>query len=483
MDPLDEHAVRHNRQIDSTVAWFERRLNAIVADAQARLTAELLGNLQQVDGRLVLGRDGLGQVVRIAQRFKSLMNTAGFPRLISDLHEAYARQIPTLSEALKIMGLRAPRWGDADKAFFERNIEASNQTIAGVVDLVGQRAKQRALTSINGLRPADLAAVLAAELHKTGPQAAAIADTAITVHYRMIAARAFDKIEAAGPALEFKYYGPRDRLNRPFCQRLLSVDRVYSRENIAQMDNGQGTDVFVACGGYRCRHQWLAALTPKNSAALDIPPVRSPLIEPGSPEIARAFEAAFEDSRLSAGLFRAVPSVPVELVSGKDLSSYVRGPGGVARILLNPKDLDPQRGDAIRHEYLHHVDYSLAQPGQMTVSNDPESLVGAAFNRARNEFVSLLHDSKRSARTFRSTLGAVSDLAWRDLYGSLSLNKVASGHTDGYFIADFGRVNREAFANLGAIYARRSDDDLWSLVKLTTPDLAQAWLEWLDSVR
>ena len=62
------------------------------------------------------------------------------------------------------------------------------------------------------------------------------------------------------------YQGPEDSLVREFCQDVLdgSPDGVeprdvpiYTSEEIARMDNGQGLDVSIYCGGYNFRHQWV----------------------------------------------------------------------------------------------------------------------------------------------------------------------------------------------------------------------------------
>jgi len=50
----------------------------------------------------------------------------------------------------------------------------------------------------------------------------------------------------------FKYAGP--PADREFCQHLL--DKVYTVEEIEQMDNGQGLPVLYYRGGYNCRHRW-----------------------------------------------------------------------------------------------------------------------------------------------------------------------------------------------------------------------------------
>lgn len=54
----------------------------------------------------------------------------------------------------------------------------------------------------------------------------------------------------------FRYVGPDDSATRDFCRR--RVGKVYSRDEIDEMDNGQtgsGT-AFTRGGGYNCRHHW-----------------------------------------------------------------------------------------------------------------------------------------------------------------------------------------------------------------------------------
>jgi hypothetical protein len=43
---------------------------------------------------------------------------------------------------------------------------------------------------------------------------------------------------------------------RPFCRE--RIGKVYSIEEIRAMDNGQGLPVEFFCGGYNCRHRWVA---------------------------------------------------------------------------------------------------------------------------------------------------------------------------------------------------------------------------------
>ncbi len=61
----------------------------------------------------------------------------------------------------------------------------------------------------------------------------------------------------------YKYKGPKDSKNRDFCQRLLSLDLLFRKEDIQRMTvtgaNSQQFgfyDIFQYKGSYGCRHRW-----------------------------------------------------------------------------------------------------------------------------------------------------------------------------------------------------------------------------------
>jgi hypothetical protein len=56
----------------------------------------------------------------------------------------------------------------------------------------------------------------------------------------------------------FMYAGPIDVKTREFCLRLLREGKFYTKAEIEAMDNGQTNDVFTTCGGFNCRHKWVA---------------------------------------------------------------------------------------------------------------------------------------------------------------------------------------------------------------------------------
>jgi len=92
-------------------------------------------------------------------------------------------------------------------------------------------------------------------------------ETATSAMSRAVTAR---KADEAGLTY-YRYFGPNDNVTRPFCDYVLGDvatlpkrvevpvqrdSRVYTRDEIDRMSNGQGLDVLTYCGGWNCRHQW-----------------------------------------------------------------------------------------------------------------------------------------------------------------------------------------------------------------------------------
>lgn len=71
--------------------------------------------------------------------------------------------------------------------------------------------------------------------------------------------------EEAGLEL-FIYAGPLDKITRPFCRSVLRAKRAYTAEEIEELNQHPELDKYVApnvrtyCGGYYCRHQWVAVM-------------------------------------------------------------------------------------------------------------------------------------------------------------------------------------------------------------------------------
>lgn len=66
----------------------------------------------------------------------------------------------------------------------------------------------------------------------------------------------FENAAASGTEY-FTYFGPVSAGTRPFCRA--HAGQIFSLDEIERMDNGQGLSVRESCGGYNCRHHWIAA--------------------------------------------------------------------------------------------------------------------------------------------------------------------------------------------------------------------------------
>jgi DNA-binding MarR family transcriptional regulator len=77
--------------------------------------------------------------------------------------------------------------------------------------------------------------------------------------------------------VKYSYEGPKDSKNRPFCAKLLELDRLYSRAEIEQISTRLGYSVWARRGGWYtipgtnrhrpyCRHSWTSNIVVKNKA-------------------------------------------------------------------------------------------------------------------------------------------------------------------------------------------------------------------------
>lgn len=99
--------------------------------------------------------------------------------------------------------------------------------------------------------PSDILSDLGEVLDYHEPQIRTLYDTSVSIFGRQVEAlQAGDDPEA-----RFLYTGPDDEKTRDFCAE--RVNKVFTREEVDAMDNGQLDNVFLTGGGYNCRHLWM----------------------------------------------------------------------------------------------------------------------------------------------------------------------------------------------------------------------------------
>lgn len=269
-DEIKKVIYDHDRYLTSALAAYTERLQEIIDAAIARTIARLSklvtdddGTIRQTPGnqRLLRSLDSMFSAEVEKGGFRSLSaafvnqfpgQLPYFEQILDQISASLDRPLPSLADALK---------QEARAALSSMQLNTLDN-LQSVVDTAGLAAKRQILFSIGGMKLGDLAAVVSSKLGVSVGQAETIADTAQTMYYRNVAARTYDVIQADLPSmvLKFEYEGPDDKITRAFCHHLLQVKKVYTREQIDRMDNGQIPDVFVSCGGFNCRHQWMLAL-------------------------------------------------------------------------------------------------------------------------------------------------------------------------------------------------------------------------------
>jgi hypothetical protein len=273
---------RHDGYITSLLDAFERELHAMLAVAQVRTTAELRNRLSLTDDKLDRSVKNARVLRSLDKVFLNALDRAGYQRLLNEFVSQFPGQLQFFQETLDVLsaatknGLPKVEFSARDLQVFADQGLSAKDNLRGVMESIAARAKNRILMSVGGLRFADLAESLATYMQRALPEAVGLAETSTATYYRIIADRGYQLIEQDLPSMEIRYAyaGPWDLLTRPFCRHLLEVGKNYSRAQIDGMDNGQIPNVFISAGGWRCRHQWVIALSGDTATST---------IEPGSP--------------------------------------------------------------------------------------------------------------------------------------------------------------------------------------------------------
>lgn len=262
--PLNETLDRHNREMDSIVEDFRRRLNGLVERAVARTTVVLADSVGQQSGRII---SGIPTVRRVDRVFLDALQEAGYDDLLDSFTGQFPRAIPWFGEIIEEISanlaepLPPVRFTGKDLDLFAQATTSAAEQMEAEVERVALTAKRQAIFSVAGMNRAELIVTMAEELGKSTDTVTALADTALPSFYRSVNNRGFQVIEEGVDAVaRYRYYGPLDRINRPFCRREMERARAgerFTREEIDAKDNGTSLPVMTYCGGFRCRHQWI----------------------------------------------------------------------------------------------------------------------------------------------------------------------------------------------------------------------------------
>lgn len=256
---------RRERGVEALVRSYAVNLEDLIARAQARTLAELQARIEIENGIVrptLRTQTALRGVDRL---FLSELEEAGLQRLLTGFTTSFSTQVPLFQESLRVTAARQKlpleqvQFTGADVKALLANAQNAQVLLKGAVESAAIAARQNALLTVGGVSFKDLAEAIAKRFRAAASRSESLAKTAISTYYRLLTARTTDRIERALPdtmELHYRPIGPLDKLTRPFCRKVLTGKRTYTREEIERMNNGQTQNVFLTFGGYRCRHIW-----------------------------------------------------------------------------------------------------------------------------------------------------------------------------------------------------------------------------------
>lgn len=258
-----------NARIDDLTETFREELAAMVDGAKARVFGRLQNALSIKGGAVGATRANARTLRSVAKMLREELAKAGISDLIEEFGATFAGQLTLFDEILSLIGAESGRrlavdWAEADLDLFASRRLTVESGLETIIESAALAAQRRVMFSAGGLPFGDLVEAINVGMRVPVAEAVTLAETAQAGFWRTITDQGFQEIEKTLPkgALRYRFEGPKDKLTRPFCKRMLERTKRegLTRAEIDALDNGQLPNVFFTAGGYRCRHQWVAEI-------------------------------------------------------------------------------------------------------------------------------------------------------------------------------------------------------------------------------
>jgi hypothetical protein len=244
----------NEQRLTASLDGFERGLT----DVMRGLSNALIDtpNWDYISGKL-----GVRSIIHTQQQLRAELNQLGYDDLVQKFmtngyvpSEVFAETIyGALGKSeLNLVPMRSDILTQLKQYDFSQYQEFGNRAIQ-------ETSKQLVMNTIGGKKRSAVIKDIQESLGIKVDQARVLADTSL---------RSFDRqcqwqtAKEAGADL-FRYGGPKDLKNRPFCAE--HAGKEYTGAQIAKMNNGQKQfgNVKLYMGGARCRHYWLPIVSPE----------------------------------------------------------------------------------------------------------------------------------------------------------------------------------------------------------------------------
>lgn len=261
---------------DDVVGDFTAALSSILSQARAETILELREKLDLPEGQPIPRTPkNVRAMASLDRVFRRKMQDAGYAAAVADFTGQFNEQfvffeqvLDELSSSMKTP-LPEPVYTEADLSILRGQQAITVASLNGVLGDMSRAVQRQALLSVGGLSFTSLTRELESAYRLPRTQATTIAATGLSSFIRSISDVQYNKIEQDEETrLRFTYGGPRDVLNRDWCQmmlRLAGSGQTWTRKQIDAMvtnplrGGNQPPDVFVTCGGWNCRHQFYLA--------------------------------------------------------------------------------------------------------------------------------------------------------------------------------------------------------------------------------
>lgn len=264
---VQEFVDEQNDELDKRVEKLKGRLASIVHKAEVALLVYLAGLLLIKNGRVAVTAANVKLLNGLSKKFLSLLQDYGYDSEINRFFPMVSQQTAAFKHLLKVSGIKqVVDFTEEDVKGLVARRKLAMLDALSVSDQMADHAAQAAVLSLGGTRD-DLYGAITETLDKTVGRTTVKAVTASSTFYRATTALGYQKLQTLpqtpGSTLRFAYVGPGsgDPVIRRFCKHLMQEaeqGRTWTRAEIDVMDNGQLPNVAVTCGGYECRHEWVA---------------------------------------------------------------------------------------------------------------------------------------------------------------------------------------------------------------------------------
>lgn len=236
------------RELARVLSALERDLLAMIADIRD-------------NKRSVLAR--AGRLLRLRTELRNALTDAGYSTLVTRATIDAVDRMATVARESSLIAASS-RLGTLSPERLHVLAQVMRQDLLGVGDALALQLWRATALAVYSNRPsAAIVAALAKVFEKSRAQAQTLFDTSVSVLGRQIVAA--EPKESAEQA--YLYVGPVDGVVRDWC--LEHLGKVYTKDRIEAMDNGQLPNPFLTAGGYSCRHSWMAVSDPALKAIVN----------------------------------------------------------------------------------------------------------------------------------------------------------------------------------------------------------------------